>query len=148
MSTADLDDKVKESLEVFCEEAATILASEDWAENMEAWACGCDVADLVDGRLLSACVQDASIGVNEIYRTLAQACGALGAGLPSDDNAASNGKAGKDLNIFLFIAPLTISQQRYRRHPNCKASNRTLSYPSLTRFLIRTLHPCSSQSIA
>lgn len=95
MSAAKLDGKHKESLEAFCEEAATILASEDWAENMEAWNCGCDVADLVDGRLLSACLQDASIGINEVYQALAQACGALGAGFSSEGIVASNGTTGK-----------------------------------------------------
>ncbi|KAF9737049.1 DEAD/DEAH box helicase [Paraphaeosphaeria minitans] len=93
VSAAGLDEKVKESLEVFCEEASTILASEDWADNMEAWNCRCDVADLVDGRLLSACLQDAAIGVNDVYRTLTQACEALGAGISSNDIAASNGTA-------------------------------------------------------
>ncbi|KAJ4346790.1 uncharacterized protein N0V89_010722 [Didymosphaeria variabile] len=93
VSAANLDDKVKESLEAFAEEASTILASEEWAENMESWGCGCDVADLVDGRLLSACLQDASIGANELYSTLAQACEALGAGFSSDQAIGSNGHA-------------------------------------------------------
>jgi hypothetical protein len=100
VSAAGLDEKVKESLEAFCEEASTILASEDWAENMEAWECGCDVADLVDGRLLSACLQDASIGANETYRTLAQACEALGAGFSIGEIVDSNGNAGKELSVF------------------------------------------------
>ncbi|KAJ4293474.1 hypothetical protein N0V90_008757 [Kalmusia sp. IMI 367209] len=93
VSAADFDEKNSASLELFCEEACTILASEQWAENMEAWKCGCDVADLVDGRLLSACLQDSSIGTNEIYGTLAQACGALGAEASSDETSNTNGHA-------------------------------------------------------
>lgn len=89
---ADLDETTVASLELFSGEACTILASEEWAENMEKWNLQCDIADLVDGRILSACVANASTGTSALFQTLSQACEALGAGALNSD--VSNDSAG------------------------------------------------------
>jgi hypothetical protein len=67
---------------------------------MNEWNGSCDVADLVDGRLLSACLHNSSIGAIEAYHTLVQACGALGASFSSDETVGSNGPAGIHIPSF------------------------------------------------
>ncbi|KAF1954271.1 P-loop containing nucleoside triphosphate hydrolase protein [Byssothecium circinans] len=80
-----LDEDACESLQEFCEEASVVLSSEEWAANMTTWQCTCDVADLVDGRLLAACLQNKSVGRNATYSSLVRAMASSGAGHVGDD---------------------------------------------------------------
>jgi ATP-dependent RNA helicase DDX60 len=73
-----LDEEAGECIEEFCEEACAILSSGAWASNMSDFECSCDVADLIDGRLLAACLQDTSIGINKTYQSLLKAILSLG----------------------------------------------------------------------
>jgi hypothetical protein len=91
---ATFDDAVTASLELFCDEATAILSSETWKDNMDALKCSCDVADLVDGRLLAACLKDKSLGRNESYQSLLKAMKTLGSGSIADENVAANGSQG------------------------------------------------------
>lgn len=113
VSEANLDEKTAEALELFCEEASTILASEQWAENMESWKCDCDVSDLVDGRLLSACIQNPSIGAGETYQVLSQACAALGASFSIDTAATSSSHSGMTAMSLIVECSMTDHPYRY-----------------------------------
>ena len=91
---AELDERATASLELFSDEATAILSSETWRDNMVALQCSCDVADLVDGRLLASCLKDKSIGRNETYQSLLQAMKSVGSGSIGNENAATNGTQG------------------------------------------------------
>jgi hypothetical protein len=95
VKAANLDEAATESLELFCDEALAILTSETWRDNMVAFQCACDVADLVDGRLLAACLKDKTLGRNESYQSLLQAMKTIGSGSIGDESATTNGSQGK-----------------------------------------------------
>jgi hypothetical protein len=94
VEAVELNDEAQSSLQEFCEEASVVLSSEEWATNMDSWQCISDVSDLVDGRLLGACVQNKSIGRNQTYQTLAKAMASSGAGSVSDDKAIEQEQQG------------------------------------------------------
>ncbi|PSN74496.1 P-loop containing nucleoside triphosphate hydrolase protein [Corynespora cassiicola Philippines] len=65
-------------LDKFCSDVRTVVESEDWAEDIEEYTLSCDVADLVDGRLLAACLNDSSLGAGtERFQLLLRAAAAL-----------------------------------------------------------------------
>ncbi|CAI6308174.1 unnamed protein product [Periconia digitata] len=85
----DLDDESRDMLQDFCTEASLVLSSQEWAANMADWGCKCDIADLVDGRLLAVCIKNKGIGQNETYGTLLKALEAAGSNAVDEHNAAS-----------------------------------------------------------
>ncbi|KAF2646563.1 DEAD/DEAH box helicase-like protein [Massarina eburnea CBS 473.64] len=87
VEATELDEAGRDSLQEFSEEATAVLSSEEWGTNMGTWGCICDVVDLVDGRLLAACIQNNAIGRNESYETLVKAMAASGAGISGDEKA-------------------------------------------------------------
>jgi hypothetical protein len=91
VEAADLSEENTTSLELFCDEATAVLSSETWASNMADFQCPCDVADLVDGRLLAACIKDKTLGQNEAYQSLTQALKSVGTGSLDNEKVPLNG---------------------------------------------------------
>ncbi|PVH99267.1 P-loop containing nucleoside triphosphate hydrolase protein [Periconia macrospinosa] len=83
-----LDEEASDMLQEFCEEASLVLSSEEWAINMRDWECICDVADLVDGRLLAACLKNKGVGRNESYEALSKAMAATGSDVAGRDETS------------------------------------------------------------
>jgi hypothetical protein len=87
----------------FCHEARKFVGSPAWAEAFKGHP-DCDLADLIDGRLLASCARDSSKGRSEHFDTLLKATVALnGHDLPpntaseaSSDSSATNGKDEED----------------------------------------------------
>ena len=145
---AQLDDNAIQSLELFCEEASTILASEQWAENMESWKCDCDVSDLVDGRLLSACIQNPSIGADETYRMLCEASGALGASISPTEAANSNKHPGMTRPASHVKHSMTnLLLQMHHIHPWMRSPDRMQFFRSRTRCSMPILAQCTLRLI-
>jgi hypothetical protein len=88
----------------FCHEARKFVGSPAWAEAFKGHP-DCDLADLIDGRLLASCARDSSKGCSERFETLLKATEALnGHDLPSytaseasSDSSATNGGDEGDL---------------------------------------------------
>ena len=57
----------------FCQEARKALVQSAWVEDAGKQATACDVADLVDGRLLASCLQNASSTDSDLFQSLALA---------------------------------------------------------------------------
>lgn len=70
LKTAPLDGNAQKFLLGFVNEAGQILESGAWAEDSAAISSGCDVADLVDGNLFSACLQDSQCGTGPRFEML------------------------------------------------------------------------------
>jgi len=108
---ANLDEEATASLELFCDEASAILSSETWKDNMATFQCSCDVADLIDGRLLAACLKDKTLGRNESYQSLLQAMKAIGSGSIGDENSTSNGSQGMFVTCDVELLASTFGHQ-------------------------------------
>ncbi|KAF1994834.1 DEAD/DEAH box helicase [Amniculicola lignicola CBS 123094] len=86
-----LPEKAQTFLASFCHEARRIIESKIWQDEVAKHDLECDVADLVDGKLLSICIQNPSIGAGKRLQLLLAAIKATGQG-SSDANGSSNGK--------------------------------------------------------
>ena len=54
----------------FTKQARKILQTEAWANTMSKSQTKCDLADLIDGRLYTACLQDPNLGTDQHYTVL------------------------------------------------------------------------------
>lgn len=61
----------------FCQEARKALVQSAWVEDAGKQAAACDIADLVDGRLLASCLQNASSTDSDLFQSLARAASTL-----------------------------------------------------------------------
>ncbi|KAJ4411487.1 hypothetical protein N0V91_001271 [Didymella pomorum] len=84
----------------FCQEARKTLSQPSWSEEAGKEAAACDVADLIDGRLFAACLQNSSAPTSDLFQYLARAASALcgredlaKANGASNSNGKSNGNA-------------------------------------------------------
>jgi hypothetical protein len=100
----EIPDEVNSFILDFCHEARKFIDSPAWAEAFSGHP-DCDLADLLDGRLLASCARDSSKGRGEHFETLLKATVALnGHDLPSNtasgptpDSSATNGNDEEDL---------------------------------------------------
>ena len=78
----------------FCQEARNVLVQAAWSQEISGLTATCDIADLIDGRLLASCVQGFSTPSSELFQRLLRAASALcGQEKLTSTNAASSGTA-------------------------------------------------------
>lgn len=128
IEVSDLSNSDSASVLLFCEEATTVLHSAAWAGNMRAWQCDCDVADLVDGRLLAACLRDASIGRNEYSQSLLRVLASLGANGISDETEVVDSSEGKSTPFQSHIRISACRPQRHQESPAHLGRRRQLQF--------------------
>ncbi|KAF2734355.1 P-loop containing nucleoside triphosphate hydrolase protein [Polyplosphaeria fusca] len=61
----------------FCKVLRGILEARSWQEQVDGLDLACDVADLIDGRLLSACLENKELGTGQHYDMLLEAAKSL-----------------------------------------------------------------------
>ncbi|KAF2021325.1 DEAD/DEAH box helicase [Aaosphaeria arxii CBS 175.79] len=69
----DLDEDGTDFIVEFCSESRRILQSVHWQNDVAKLGLVCDVADLVDGKLFAACLEDESLGAGDRFRILVDA---------------------------------------------------------------------------
>jgi hypothetical protein len=111
---------VKSFLSRFSIGARTIIGSKTWPSDVKGLSSGCDVADLVDGKLFAACVQEPSLGGGDRYDLLAKATRALGrdeiASGPTDERSLSYLEEHKVKSATSTYAVLPFSNSIFEPH--------------------------------
>ncbi|KAH7079592.1 hypothetical protein FB567DRAFT_631384 [Paraphoma chrysanthemicola] len=109
----EVSEEVQEFIITFAEEARKLLSSAAWRDEISACSTTCDVADLIDGRLLSYCVQYPSETAH--FEVLRKATADLsGEDIPDlDDESApaapveeTNGADTAPYSLLLFSDPV------------------------------------------
>ncbi|KAF2871247.1 DEAD/DEAH box helicase-like protein [Massariosphaeria phaeospora] len=84
LEVTDLPEDATTFLRELYSELQTLLESPHWGNDINKLKPTCDIADLFDGRVFAACVQDSSLGEGKRYEVLLNAVRTLHGADPSD----------------------------------------------------------------
>lgn len=100
--------------------AKTVVGSKTWSSDVEGLSAGCDVGDMVDGRLFAACIQDKSLGIGDRNELLIKAVQAFGnSQLPNATSTADSSSFLKDHQVQSTsntYAVLPFSNEVFEKH--------------------------------